>query len=289
MILVRVPPGEFLMGAPDTDDLAQKDEKPQHRVRISQPFFLGAREVTVAQFRAFVTATGFQTAAETDGKGASGYDPALRGFAYNSHKYSWRNPGYPQDDKHPVVNVTWHDAQAFCVWLSKKEGRRYRLPTEAEWEYACRAGTTTRFTSGDAPAALKSIANLCDQSLAQRWDTSTVKRAGLDPKGIMFQAWDDGHAFTAPVGCFQPNAFELYDMLGNVGEFCSDGYRRDYYREAGELDPKGPAKLTDGHVVRGGTFLNGTTLVRATSRVECRDGYRNYVIGFRVLLEAGTK
>jgi formylglycine-generating enzyme required for sulfatase activity len=98
MILVAIPAGEFLMGAPDSDDLAQKDEKPRHRVRLSQSFFLGEREITVAQFRAFVRETGFQTAAETDGKGTSGYDATRRGFEYNSAKYSWQNPGYPQDD-----------------------------------------------------------------------------------------------------------------------------------------------------------------------------------------------
>ncbi len=289
MILVAIPAGEFLMGAPATDDLARKDERPQHRVRIGRPFFLGAREVTVGQFRAFVQATGFKTAAEADGKGASGYDAALRGFVYDSDKFSWRNPGYTQDDKHPVVNVTWRDARAFCEWLSKKEGRRYRLPSEAEWEYACRAGTTARFTSGHAAEGLKEIANLSDQSLAKRWDTSTVKRYGLDPKTIKFQPWDDGHAFTAPVGSFKPNALGLYDMLGNVGEFCGDWYQGDYYRESPELDPRGPEKTKDGHVVRGGTFLNGLMPVRATSRIECRDGYRNYVIGFRVLLEEGGR
>jgi formylglycine-generating enzyme required for sulfatase activity len=289
VVLVRVPAGEFLMGAPDDDDLARKDERPQHRVRIGRPFFLGAREVTVGQFRAFATATGFKTAAEADGKGASGYDAALRGFAYDSPKYSWRNPGYPQDDRHPVVNVTRQDARAFCEWLGRKEGRRYRLPTEAEWEYACRAGTTARFTNGHAAEGLKAIANLSDQSLARRWDASTVKRYGLDPKAVAFQPWDDGHAFTAPVGSFEPNALGLHDMLGNVGEICGDWYQGDYYGESPESDPRGPAEKKDGHVVRGGTFLNGPALGRATSRVACRDGYLNYVIGFRVLLEAGER
>src|SRR5262249_49032413 len=166
-----------------------------------------------------------ESAAETDGQGASGYDPALRRFEYDSKKHSWRHPGYPQDGRHPVVNVNWHDAQAFCRWLTNKEGRTYRLPTEAEWEYACRAGTTSRFTVGDVAEALKSVANLGDQSLARRWDTATVKQYGLDPRSIKFQPWDDGHAFTAPVGSFQPNALGLFDMLGNVGEFCGDGYR----------------------------------------------------------------
>jgi formylglycine-generating enzyme required for sulfatase activity len=286
MQLVLVPAGEFLMGALDTDELARMDEKPQHHVRIGRSFYLAAHEVTIGQFGTFVTQTGFKTAAETDGKGASGYDSAERGFEYNSAKYSWRNTGYPQDDKHPVVDVNWHDAQAFCDWLSRKEARKYRLPTEAEWEYSCRAGTKTRFTTGDAPQGLASVANVCDQSLSKHWDLSTLK-FGANPKSITFQSWDDGFAFTAPVGSFQPNAFGLYDMLGNVGEFCRDWYQNDYYRESGELDPKGPVKKREGHVIRGGTFLNGTTLVRATSRIECPDAYRNYVIGFRVLMETG--
>jgi formylglycine-generating enzyme required for sulfatase activity len=90
--------------------------------------------------------------------------------------------GAPQNDRHPVVNVNWYDAQAFCDWLSKQEGRTYRLPSEAEWEYACRTGTTTRFTTGDAVEDLKVVANLCGLSLARHWDTATVARYGVDPK-----------------------------------------------------------------------------------------------------------
>ena len=287
MTLALVPAGEFRMGAADGDDLAEEHERPQHRVRVRRAYYLGVHEVTLGQFRAFVRATGHKTAAETDGQGASGYDAATRGFVYNSGKYSWQDPGYPQDDSHPVVNVTWHDARAFCDWLSRKEGRTYRLPSEAEWEYACRAGTTTRFTAGDAVSDLKGAANLCDQSLARRWDAATVKKYGLDPKVIKFQPWDDGFAFTAPVGAYNPNAWGIHDMLGNAGEFCGDSYQADYYRHSPEEDPAGPREKTKGHVVRGGTFLNGPGLVRATSRVECPELYRNYVIGFRVLLEAG--
>jgi formylglycine-generating enzyme required for sulfatase activity len=175
------------------------DEQPQHHVRIGQSFYLGAHEVTVGQFQVFVTETGFKTAAETDGNGASGYNPAVRGFDYNSMKYTWRNSGYPQDDKHPVVNVNWHDAQAFCDWLSRKEAHKYRLPTEAEWEYSCRGGSRMRFITGDPPDTLATVANMADQSLAMRWDLSTLK-FGADPKSITFQSWDDGYPFTAPVG-----------------------------------------------------------------------------------------
>ena len=285
MRLVAIPPGEFLMGAPETDDLAKKDEKPPHPVRITRGFYLAAHEVTLGQFRSFIEATGFKTAAETDGKGTSGYDAVRRGFEYDSPKYSWRFTGYSQDDKHPVVNVNWHDAQAFCKWLSKKEGRTYRLPTEAEWEYACRAGSAKRFGTEDAVRGLRSVANLCDEALKKKWDTSTVKKYGLDPAKIEFAAWDDAHAFTAPVGSYKPNAWGLYDTLGNAGEFCSDGYDADYYAASPKDDPSGPTKETKGHVVRGGTFLNGVQLVRISSRVECPDKYGNYVIGFRVVLE----
>ncbi len=284
MQLVAIPPGEFLMGAPDTDDLARKDEKPPHRVRITRGIYMAAHEVTVGQFRAFVEATGFKTAAETDGRGSSGYDPARRGFEYDSPNYSWRVTGYSQDDKHPVVNVNWHDAQAFCKWLSKKEGRSYRLPTEAEWEFSGRAGSSKRFVTEDAVRGLRPAANLCDRALERLWDTATVRKYGLDPAKIQFLPWDDGHAFTAPVGSYEPNALGLYDMLGNVGEFCADGYDADYYAASPVDNPAGPTKETKGHVVRGGTFLNDAHLVRVTSRVECSDKYRNYVIGFRVVL-----
>jgi formylglycine-generating enzyme required for sulfatase activity len=285
MVFVKVAPGEYLMGAPAGDEIARPDERPPHTVRVSETFCLGMHEVTVAQFRRFVNETGFKTAAESDGQGATGYNADLRGFEYNSDNYSWRNPGYPQGDTHPVVNVTWHEAQAFCAWLSKKEGRLYRLPTEAEWEYACRAGTTARFISGETREDLKPIANVADRALAAKWDTSTVRKYGLDPDVIKFQAWDDGFAFTAPVGSFKANSLGLYDMLGNVGEHCSDRYQSDYYAASPTVNPKGPKGAKGGHVVRGGTFLNGPSLTRATSRVECQDSYRNYVIGFRVLLE----
>jgi formylglycine-generating enzyme required for sulfatase activity len=235
-----------------------------------------------------VEAASFKTAAESDGQGASGYNRHERGFEYNSPKYSWRNTGYEQGDDHPVVNVNWHDANAFCAWLSQREGRRYRLPTEAEWEFACRAGAATRFAGGDSVESLKPAANLCEQSLRQRWDTSTVKKYGLDPDQVEFLPWDDGHAFTASVGSFHPNALGLYDMLGNAGEFCSDGYDADYYRGSPTENPSGPSVKVKGHVVRGGTFLNDTTLVRASARVECPDQYRNYVIGFRVVLEEAS-
>src|SRR5262249_39015533 len=127
-------------------------------------------------------------------------------------RFSWKNVGWEQADDHPVVNVSWNDAVAFCDWLSKKEGKKYELPTEAEWEYACRAGKTTRFQTGADPESLVGSANLPDASAAGQFPAWTTVRG------------DDGFVFTAPVGKFKPNAWGLYDMAGNVWEWCTDSY-----------------------------------------------------------------
>ena len=179
MKLVLIPAGEFKMGsresAEDTaaffnktygEDVLKadffKDEHPQHRVRITRPFYLGKYHVTRGQFRQFVADTGYKTDAEKGEKpGAYGWSMGKETFKFNE-RYSWRNTGFEQTDEHPVVNVSWNDAVAFCKWLSRKEGKTYRLPTEAEWEYACRAGTTTRYYSGDDPETLAEVGNVGD-------------------------------------------------------------------------------------------------------------------------------
>src|SRR5262245_35788962 len=224
MQMVLVPAGEFTMGndAPVQDmatlypayelkrlqDLA--DEAPAHRVRITRPFYMAKHEVTVGQFRQFLAASGHVPESVADGTGGYGYnaayDPATtrRGDAFEGRnpRYSWQNPGFAQTDAHPVVNVTWNDAAALARWLSATEQRRYRLPTEAEWEYACRAGTRTQFHSGDAAASLGAVANVFDADAAVNW-----------PKWQAFALpARDGFAFTAPVGQFAPNAFGLHDM-----------------------------------------------------------------------------
>ena len=164
MRLVLIPAGEFMMGSGESPEATAAffnkiyvtnalkavifvDEHPQHRVRITRPFYLGAYHVTRGQFRQFVADTGYKTDAEK-GKmpGAFGWNSDKNRYDFNE-KRSWRNAGFEQTDEHPVVIVSWNDAVAFCKWLSRKEGNAYRLPTEAEWEYACRAGTTTRYTS----------------------------------------------------------------------------------------------------------------------------------------------
>ncbi len=262
MELVLIPPGEFDMGSTwDEIRTLQKrakeldlvwwyspqvpDEGPKHRVKLTRPFYMGKHEVTVAQFRQFVQETNYKTETELHGSGA-----ALRlmsGVWQDKPEMSWKNPSFKQDDNHPVVQVTINDANRFCQWLSQKEGepKRYSLPTEAQWEYACRAGTTTAWYSGEDPSALQHVANLADAAFKREF--AATQRRTL--------AWDDGYEFTAPVGKFRPNAFGLYDMHGNVGEYCRDRSNPTFYDKSPLVNPVGP---TAGPVIiRGGQWMLG--------------------------------
>jgi formylglycine-generating enzyme required for sulfatase activity len=270
MELVQLPAGEFDMGAPDSDDLSNPDEKPVHRVKIKQPFWIGTHEVTVGQFRKFVEATNYKTAAEATGEG---------GFSYNSdtqrlepdNTSSWRHTGFKQSDTHPVVNVNWDDAKAFCEWLSKTEKATYRLPTEVEWEYACRAGTTTRWPWGTEQECVEGMANVCDHSLRRAY-----------PFAKWSMEWDDLYAFTAPVGTFPPNAFGLYDMQGNVFEWCADAWQATDYAGKPAPDEFVP-DTTDMRHVRGGSYLSLIMFTRSSDRVGLKSKLRNAITGFRVV------
>ena len=271
MKLTLVPSGEFMMGskesAADTaafftktyggDNLNAdhfKDEHPQHRVRITKPFYLGTYHVTRGQFRQFVADTGYKTDAETRNEpGAWGWNPDTRKDDFNEN-YSWRKTGFEQTDEHPVVCVSWDDAVAFCEWLSKREARTYRLPTEAEWEYACRAGTTTRYYSGDDPETLARVGNVAD---------ATAKAKFPDWKCTIKAS--DGYVFTAPVGKFKPNAFGLYDMHGNAWQWCANRHGVWYYASSPVDDPTGPDSepLRE---LRGGSWSESPGDARSASR-----------------------
>jgi len=262
MKLVLIPPGEFIMGSSVSEAGRQANEI-AHNVRITKPLYIGIHEVTKAQFARFVEANNYQTYAEKDGEGGWSWSETESKFL-NKPEFTWRDLGFDQTDDHPVLNVSFHDATAFCQWLAEEEGKTYRLPTEAEWEYTCRAGTTTRFYSGDDPEELVKIGNLADGPNKAK----------------------DGYVFTAPVGQYQANAFGLNDMTGNAWEWCADWYDDDYYRWSPTDDPQGPT-TTGLRLLRGGSWDFGADDNRSAYRGHCGPGGRYYNIGFRVVAEVG--
>jgi formylglycine-generating enzyme required for sulfatase activity len=283
MKLTFIPAGEFQMGSRlSSAQIARRfglkaedyeNEHPLHRVKITNPFYLGVHEVTVGQFHKFVSATGDKTEPERDGKGGYGWNESKEKFEGRNPKYNWRNTGWKQTDEHPVVNVTWNDAVGFCEWLSRKDGRKYRLPTEAEWEYACRAGTTSLYQSGDDSESLARVGNLAD---------GTAKAKLANSSSWTYIRARDGYVFTAPAGKFQPNAFGLFDMHGNVWEWCSDWYGKDYYGQSPVTDPQGPSSGTS-RALRGAAWGSNPQRMRSAGRDRRGSGDRNYSIGFRVV------
>jgi sulfatase modifying factor 1 len=296
LTLVKVPAGEFLMGSDESADSQARafpalpsrrferldDEKPLHRVRISRAFWMSRHEMTVGQFRRFVEASGYVPESIADGTGGYGYnrayDPASsrRGDAFEGRdpRYSWRNPGFVQGDDHPVVNVTWFDATACAQWLSRTEGKIYRLPTEAEWEYAARAGTRTRYHSGDDPQSLLQVANVFDAQTAKLWPHWQA----------MALQGSDEHVFTAPVGSFAPNAWGLFDMHGNAWEWVSDWHADDYYARSPLNDPQGPA-TGEVRVRRGGSWHTWAFYARSAFRNWNAPDTRYTLVGFRLVRE----
>lgn len=277
MTVVLIPPGEFIMGssseqveftlhwlttiprsAPGEADRIRNEEQPQHRVVLTRAIRIGRTEVTVGQYRRFVTATSYVTETELFGGGNSSKlsetDPTKRTAL-------WHSPGYKVTDQSPVTQITWNDMIAFCNWLSEHEHREhcfrqndrgvwvrvanangYRLPTEAEWEFACRAGTTTHYSFGDKVAALDDYA----------WFNRTAEK---------------GNEIGArPVATKRPNPFGLYDMHGNVWERCQDFHNPTWYGKSPLEDPQGPE--TGSHrMVRGAGWHYFD--------LHCRSAYRN--------------
>jgi sulfatase modifying factor 1 len=285
--MLLVPPGEFLMGStpqqiaqmarfdPKWKKETAKSEQPPHHIRINHLFYLAAHEVTRGQFARFVRATGYKSVCERAGGQGAGVDAASGKFKVD-RKFNWHNVGFAQDDNHPVINVSWRDAMAFCTWLTWREGKIYRLPTEAEWEYACRAGTTTLFASGDDPESLATMANVADESVKAKFP------------GLHSIKARDGYIFTAPVGSFRPNAFGLFDMHGNVREFCGDWHADDYYAKSPESDPSGPSSGTN-RVFRGGAWTSSAAECRSASRGASKPTSAGLSLGFRVAADPSGK
>jgi formylglycine-generating enzyme required for sulfatase activity len=274
MKFVFIPAGEFVMGS-SPEEIARltaemtaakvdpwyaqspRSEGAQRRVTISRGFYVGVHEVTVGNFRAFVEGSGHRTTAEASGRGGYGL---VEGQWRQSPRFTWKEVGYERGEDHPVMNVSWGDAVTFCEWLSKLEKRRYRLPTEAEWEYACRAGSPARYPWGDDAARRSEFA----------W---IGENAGNRPRAV---------------GTRKANAFGLHDMLGNVYEYCSDHFQATPFAADAVTDPVGPAKGT-ARVVRGASWGTSPQHARSAFRGDAGADHYNQRDGFRVVLEFNSK
>jgi formylglycine-generating enzyme required for sulfatase activity len=275
--LVRIPGGRFEMGATEAETAyatrlgapagVTRDEKPLRTVTV-RSFWLAKTEVTRGQFRKFVEETGYKP-----GHFCWGYD--RRGLVGFLARNDWRAPGFAQtSDDEPVVCITWHDAQAYVRWLSRETGHTYRLPSEAEWEYAARAGTGQATYWGDSTGEACTHANVFDKAAAERLGRDANDELRTFP-------CSDGYPFTAPVGRFKANAFGLHDMLGNVWEWTDDYYSGSY--EGAPSDGSvWRAGDVDTRVIRGGGWSNNPWVVRSAIRSRYDAVNRYDLTGFRV-------
>ena len=225
MEFVLIPAGEFMMGSPDSESGRSSHEGPVHKVRITRPFYVGKYEVTQAAYEAVVG----------------------------------KNPSHFKGSSNPVERVSWHDSVAFCKKLSQPAGVDIVLPTEAQWEYACRAGTRTRFSFGD----------------------------DLNYRQLGEYAWYSSNSGnkTHAVGEKKPNPWGLYDMHGDVWEWCEDWYGS--YSSGSATDPTGPSRGTN-RVLRGGSWYSSVNCLRSANRNRNSPDITNYNYGFRCVAVGGV-
>jgi len=310
---IRIPPGEYKRGFEGGDYEHQfyldhlystkpsfGREQPAHQVELTKPFDLATTEVTVGQFAQFVQATGYKTDAEKGG-GALGFKPDEKDYVDRyafDPAITWKSPGFDQTADDPVVAVSWRDAKAFCEWLSKAEGVRYRLPSEAEWEYACRAGTDSYYSWGNQPDKAYAHANVADGALATAYP-GMVKYQ----RAVKLGANEgDGFVFTAPVKSRKPNPWGLYDMHGNVWEWCEDrwqdsrygaqmkGLSREEKRDFKTVDPlfleeTDQHEYGDWRLIRGGAWNCAPANTRSSIRTYQEAGDAAIYTGFRIVRE----
>lgn len=257
--LVWIPAGRFRMG--DSNGIGQADEQPLREVAV-QGFWMMRTEVTRAMFRRFVEATTHDT-----GNGCWIHE----GEWILKEGLDWREPGFAQAEGHPVTCVSWHDTQAFIAWLNRQTGRAFRLPTEAEWEYAARAASDSVYYWGDAPALLCTHANAADRSALQ------------DYPGFAVNDCDDGYVRTSPVASFAPNPWGLYDIYGNVWEWVEDCWNPSY-----EAVPRDGDAVRNGDCdrrgFRGGGYGDIPYFARSTLRNRGDATHRKDDIGFRLVV-----
>jgi len=265
--MVVVPAGTFAMGSPSSEAGRRADEGPQHTETIPRAIAVSKFEVTVEEYKRFMNDTG--------------RDPGARCWYYRDEADEWlpkdgrtfSDPGFAQTGRSPAVCLNYGDARAYASWLSKVTGQIYRLPSEAEWEYAARAGTKTARYWGDGDKDQCSYANGADKT----WHSKYPKDPGFNP------SCDDGYAFTAPVGTYKPNAFGLYDMLGNGWELTQDCSTGSY----STTDSQGVPQLgaCEKHVIRGGSFGRGSKDLRAANRGGMKEEVRGVTNSIRLVRE----
>lgn len=271
--MVSIPAGNFVMGSPTTELGRGNDEAP-HTVTIERAFAVGKFEVSRGEYASFVEATGrgtgegcyIRTEAPTSYIAKPTADGSLPGWRQDA-ALGWHDPGFPQADDHPVVCVSWQDAQAYTVWLSEKTSESYRLLSDAEWEYAARAGTTTARHWGESATEGCGHANGADLSLQPEYPNWPIVTC------------EDGYVYTAAVGSLTANAFGLHDMLGNVLEWVTDCWQLSHQRSDGAAILEGDCSSK---ALRGGSWYDGPKMLRSANRYGYSATSGNYSLGFRI-------
>jgi len=276
--MVTIPAGVFTMGStepPIGDGRHNPGEGPPHAVTVPS-FRMAKYETTVAQFRQFVAATGHRTQDQ-----CWQYD---KGDGVRLADVKWDAPAHAPTDFHPVMCVTWEDANAYAAWLSQQTGRQFRLPSEAEWEYAARAGSTAKYPSGDAPERLCEVANMKDR----RFRDAAKRDYGLD---MLVTDCDDGAEYTSVVGMYPANAFGLHDVMGNVAEWVADCQHPDYKGAPanGAAWTRGCDTDGDYFITRGGSYSSSRQLLRSAARGHGgRTNASSLGEGFRIAEDIGA-
>ena len=269
-IMISLPLGEYEMG--DLSNSGRENEQPVRNMKIEKPISISKFPITLGDFRLFVRETGYKTEAELARGCWNLKEDKVPGWVRQDY---WDNTRMDQDDDHPVVCVSVNDALAYTEWLTNKTNAHYRLPTEAEWEFAARAGTTSKYYFGDSSEGICNMMNWGDDNITRMWD------GGED-----LMVCDDNYLFTSPVGSFPPNSFGLYDMYGNVWEWVIDCYQENL---SGALSNQSVDKnhTCPKHPLRGASFaasLKGTT---ATYRISGKSSTRTGDYGFRIVRDMG--